>query len=117
MQEIKNQYGDVEKKIIYYEQHEFVNVKSVGYREFYEAQANGFKPEIILEMSSFSYNMQEYILFNDVVYKVIKTYQKGLDSIEITLQREVNQYKKGVKKVYLDGLFYLDGSLLLKGVL
>ena len=117
MKEFKNKGGDVVKDILYYDTHEFVNVKSIGYREFYEAHASGYKPEIMLEMSSFSYNMQEYILFNNVVYKVIRTYQKGLDKIELTLQREVNQYKKGVKKIYLDGLFYLDGSQTLSGVL
>lgn len=116
MREETNDYGDVVKDIFYSNDHQFINVKSVGYREFYEAQAKGFKPELVLEMSSCSYNLEEYVLYNDVVYKVIRTYQKGLDKIELTLQRDVNQYKRGVKKIYLDGSFYLDGSQKLDGV-
>lgn len=116
IREIENSYGDVVETVVYSSNHVFCNIKSVGYREFYEASAQGMKPEIILEMYSIEYNMQEYVLYNNVAYKVIRTYNKGVDKIEITLQRGVNQYRTGVKKEYMDGLFYLDGSHTLDGV-
>ena len=85
-----NSLGDAGEEVVYSEKHVFCNQKSIGYREFYEAQATGFKPEIMLEMSSFSYAMQKYVKYNNVEYKVVRTYTKGLDKIELTLERGIN---------------------------
>lgn len=90
MQETTNDYGDVVVEIVYSLQHVFTNTKSVGQKEFYEAQATGFKPELKLEMSVHDYNNQRFVKCNNVEYSVVRTYQKGLDIIEVTLERGVN---------------------------
>lgn len=89
-EETQNEYGDVVYSILYSSQYQFVNVKSVGYREFYEAHSTGFKPDIVIEMNVFSYTGQKYVKYNDTEYRVIRTYQKGTDKIELILERGVN---------------------------
>lgn len=89
IKQITNEYGDIEDTITYGD-YKFTNVKSIGYREFYEAQVTGYKPEIKLELSSFDYDMQGYVKYNGIEYKVIRTYQNGLDRIELILERGIN---------------------------
>lgn len=67
----------------------FVNEISVGQNEFYQAHANGLRPEIKLELNKLDYGNEQKIKYKEVVYKVIRTYKKG-DIIEITLEGDVH---------------------------
>ena len=58
----------------------FVGVKSVNRNEFYPAQTAGFDPQIVFMLSDYmDYNNQSYIRHNGVLYKVIRTYRKGIE--------------------------------------
>ena len=58
----------------------FVGVKSVNRAEFYTAQTAGFDPQIVFMLSDYlDYNDQNYIRYNGVLYKVIRTYRKGVE--------------------------------------
>lgn len=64
----------------------FVNVKSVTRNEFYTAHAAGFDPEIVFEMADyFDYNGQQFIEYNEAVYKIIRTYRTNI-SLQIVCQ-------------------------------
>ena len=53
-------------------------VKSVGMKEFYQAQTQGMKPEIVFELADFyDYDGQEEIIYCGMKYKVLRTYRKG----------------------------------------
>ena len=52
----------------------FVNRKSIGQKEFYEAMKNGLKPEITFELRSMEYQDEEKLSHNGKAYKVIRTY-------------------------------------------
>lgn len=77
-----DEYGDnvlerIEKPV-------FALVKSVGMKEFYQAQSAGFKPEIVFELADYlEYDDQEEVIFKDVIYKVIRTYRKQSNELEI----------------------------------
>lgn len=63
----------------------FAECKSISQTEFYQAQTTGLKPEIKFVLTtSRDYEGQEEIIFNNVRYKVLKTYIPVNDSIEIT---------------------------------
>lgn len=78
-----DEYGDkvyLENKTKVYAQ-----CKSIGQSEFYQAQTSGLKPEIKFVLAtSRDYNGQEEVVFNNIRYKVLKTYIPSDDSIEIT---------------------------------
>lgn len=64
----------------------FVNVKSVSRSEFYSAQVAGYDPQIVFEIADyFDYEGQEFVEYNDVMYKVIRTYRTTI-ALEIVCQ-------------------------------
>lgn len=75
-------------KILFY-----CNEKSIGQSEFYQSAAVGFKPEIKLETKLIDLTDVTHVEYNDVIYKILRTYKKE-DSIELVLSSTVveNQY-------------------------
>lgn len=55
----------------------FANKKSVRQSEFYQAANVGLKPELVFEVNSFEFNNDEKVRYNDKVYSIIRTYDKG----------------------------------------
>lgn len=73
----------------------FAGVKSVGQKEFYEAQALGLAPEIKIVLSDYlDYNGQKVIRYqgfgesSPTDYRVIRTYRNGTE-LEITVTRGI----------------------------
>lgn len=57
----------------------FALVKSIGMKEFYQAQTVGLKPEITFEIPDYlEYNREKIVIHNDIRYKVLRTYRKGI---------------------------------------
>lgn len=62
----------------------FAEVLSIGMQEFYQAQTEGFKPEIKFLISDYyDYDNQKEVIYEDYKYKVLRTYRKG-NELEIT---------------------------------
>lgn len=77
-------YGDKILKPVYARR--FAKFKSVSQSEFYQAQTAGLKPEIKLELADyFDYAAQEEVVYDGVLYKVLRTYRTTSNSIELTL--------------------------------
>lgn len=69
----------------------FVKVLSIGQSEFYQAMANGLKPEIKFELADYyEYEDQKELIYHNVKYQVLRTYRKGLRALEITCYGGVN---------------------------
>lgn len=65
----------------------FAEVRSVGMRESYEALSIGLHPEIVFKLAiDADYDGQRQVIWNNVTYKVIRTYVSG-DGIELTCER------------------------------
>jgi hypothetical protein len=61
----------------------FAKLKSIGQTEFYQAQAQGLKPELKFVLPDYlDYDNQEYIVYNNFRYKVLRTFRTG-NEIEI----------------------------------
>lgn len=73
----------------------FVDVRSIGMNEFYQAEATGLKPEIKFVLAdALDYNGEQQLRFTPFGgvserYRVLRTYQSGTQ-LEITAYREVN---------------------------
>lgn len=68
----------------------WANKKSVGMREFYEAGAQGFMPEIVFEVRDhIDYHGEKYIEHHGKRYFVIRTYNTGR-KLEIVCQGVLN---------------------------
>lgn len=63
----------------------FAKLKSISQNEFYQAHANGLKPEIKFALPDvLDYDGQEEIIYNNFRYKVLRTF-KPEDSNEIEI--------------------------------
>lgn len=60
--------------------------RSVKRNEFYQATQAGYKADVIFSVYAFEYDGEEQVVFNDVVYDVVRTYQATLDTVELTCQ-------------------------------
>jgi SPP1 family predicted phage head-tail adaptor len=78
----KDDYGDpVETPV---DVNVWANRKSVKRSEFYAANTSGINASVVFEIHVEDYNNQSCILDGTKEYNVIRTYQTGLGTIEIT---------------------------------
>jgi SPP1 family predicted phage head-tail adaptor len=69
----------------------FANKKSVKLSEFYQAQANGLKPEIVFEVMLYDYEGEEKLTFEGESFRVIRTYQKSSEILELICDKLVTE--------------------------
>lgn len=63
----------------------FARLKSIGQNEFYQAQADGLKPEMKFILADYyDYQNEKEIEYNGKIYNVLRTYRDG-KKIEITV--------------------------------
>lgn len=63
----------------------FADVKSVRQSEFYDAQMSGIKLEYMFEIRDIDYQNEEFIEFSGRTYKIVRTYKKNVEFIEIVV--------------------------------
>lgn len=69
----------------------FAGVQSVGMKEFYEAMAQGLKPEIRFVLSDYlDYDGQQTVIHEGKRYEVMRTFRKDLSTLEIVCTGVVN---------------------------
>ena len=62
----------------------FAKIKSIGQTEFYQAQAQGLKPEIKFILPDYlDYDNQEELIYNNFRYKVLRTFRTESNELEI----------------------------------
>lgn len=63
----------------------YCNKKSVKGVEFYQAQAQGIKPELVIEIKTIPTDKQTHFKFNNKVYRILRHYSKTGEVYELTL--------------------------------
>ena len=69
-------------------------LKSIGRTEFYNAAANGLKPNYIFIVHPYEYNGETYVEFSEdekpkQKYKIIKTYKPNFEDLELTCEKVI----------------------------
>lgn len=68
----------------------FAKIVSLGQQEFYQAQANGLKPELKFEIADYlDYENEKKLIHEGIEYDVLRTFRKGR-MLEITVYGGVN---------------------------
>ena len=79
---VTNEVGDQIETFI--KSMRFAKLKSIGQSEFYQAQAQGLKPEIKFVLADYlDYDNQEEIIYNNFRYKVLRTFRTEKNELEI----------------------------------
>lgn len=66
-----------------------IRVEEVYSNEFYQAYAEGFRPELRLRVSAYSYNYEKELIYNGTEYTVIRTQNDNPDEIILVCERKV----------------------------
>ncbi|MBS6503981.1 MAG: phage head closure protein [Clostridium sp.] len=85
----RDDIGDTVKGEVYWNKI-YANKKSITQSEFYQAQAQGFKPELKFEINSFEYESNKKIRYKGKIYKIFRTYEISPEKIEIVCIGNVN---------------------------
>ena len=74
-----------------YEKHEvFVNEKGVKRNEFYQASAQGYRPELCVEIRAADYHREAHIEYDGVMYRIIRSYPVKNECLELICQSLVS---------------------------
>lgn len=88
-----NEYGDRTEDPTKTESREvFAKVKSIGMKEKYQALAVGLEPELTFVLADYlDYKNEEAVEYNDIRYRVIRTYQKeGTTELELVVMNDAD---------------------------
>lgn len=91
VESIDEETGNDTTTIQWDDHYTFCEFQSISNREFYQAQSTGLKPEMTLKLSSFDYQNESYVKYEDEVYTVLKTnlIKDNTDEILLTLTRGI----------------------------
>ncbi len=64
----------------------FCGSKGVKRNEFYQAQAQGYKPELCVEVKSMTYDDETHFEFKGKMYRIVRTYPVKNECIELICQ-------------------------------
>ncbi|MDR2531463.1 MAG: phage head closure protein [Oscillospiraceae bacterium] len=67
----------------------FCNKKSIRQSEFYQAHAQGYRPELMFEIRSSEYRGEMYLEYNGKMYRKIRTYDKNGEIMELVVNSMV----------------------------
>jgi len=65
----------------------FCDVKSISRSEFYNAATTGLKPSLVFIVHNCEYDNEEKVEYEGNVFKVIRTYIKNTEEIELTCEK------------------------------
>lgn len=74
---LRRPYKDYKKRTV------FCNVKGVKRNEFYQAQAQGMKPELCVEVSDADYEGEGHFEYCGKMYRVVRTYPVKGEKVEL----------------------------------
>ena len=64
----------------------YCNEKGVKRNEFYQAQAQGYRPELCVEIRKAEYRRESHFEYGGVLYRIIKTYPVRAEALELVCQ-------------------------------
>lgn len=72
-----------------------IKVEEIYANEFYEANEQGFKPELRLRISVYNYNGEQELQYGNTRYTVIRTQEVKADELVLICERKVKDFSRG----------------------
>lgn len=66
-----------------------LKVEDIYSNEFYEAEAQGYKPELRLRLSTLNYDNQPELIYNGITYTVVRTQTPVIDETILVCERKI----------------------------
>ncbi len=71
---------------VYTKKKVFCSSKGVKRNEFYQAQAQGYRPELCVEIKELVYNDETHFEFKGKMYRIVRTYPVKNECLELICQ-------------------------------
>lgn len=68
----------------------FAERKSIKQSEFYQAHTAGLKPEMVFLIHPSEYEEKTGVRYNNKQYKVIRTYEKDCETLELVVEGDIH---------------------------
>lgn len=68
---------------VYEKQEVFLNEKGVKRNEFYQACAQGYRPELCVEIRAADYNRETHLEYDGVMYRILRSYPVKNECLEL----------------------------------
>ena len=72
-----------------------IKVEDIYANEFYEANEQGFKPELRIRISTYNYNGEQELIYGGTNYTVIRTQVPKADETVLICERKVKDFDRG----------------------
>lgn len=66
-----------------------IKVEDVYAKEFYEANEQGYKPNLRLRVSNLNYDNQSELIYMNIIYTIIRTQEITADELILVCERKV----------------------------
>ena len=68
---------------VYEKQEVFLDVKGVKRNEFYQASAQGYRPELCVEIRDADFNRETHLEYDGIMYRILRTYPAKNECLEL----------------------------------
>lgn len=72
-----------------------IKIEDIYANEFYEANEQGFKPELRVRISAYNYNNEQELIYNGEHYTVIRSQYPKADEVVLICERKVKDFSRG----------------------
>lgn len=66
-----------------------IKIEDIYSTEFYEANDQGYKPELRVRISSLNYNHEQELIYGSITYNVIRTQTPNIDEVVLICERKL----------------------------
>lgn len=66
-----------------------IKIEDIYSTEFYEANNQGYKPELRVRISALNYNNEQELIYGNITYNVIRTQTPNIDEVVLICERKL----------------------------
>ena len=66
-----------------------IKIEDIYSTEFYEANNQGYKPELRIRISALNYNNEQELIYGNITYNVIRTQTPNIDEVVLICERKL----------------------------
>ena len=66
-----------------------IKIEDIYSTEFYEANNQGYKPELRVRISALNYNNEQELIYGNITFNVIRTQTPNIDEVVLICERKL----------------------------
>ena len=75
-----------------------IKIEDIYSNEFYEANNQGYKPELRVRISALNYDYEQELEYNGIIYNIIRTQTPNIDEVVLICERKLKNVRQGTSE-------------------